>query len=145
MADKNKFTILGAGTSFSGKIDVPGSIRIDGSFQGEIVCGELLVVGEAGSVEATIKTKSLEIVGGTVKGTVECAQNIELSKKARIEGNVTAKELVIDKGCIFHGNSMMLDKKGKPVAEPIAKVAKDEKPKAKEKSAEAELELEELK
>lgn len=139
MADKNKITMLGAGTFFSGEISVPGSIHIAGKFEGKISCDGTLAIGESGEVKADIKTHSLEIDGGKVIGRVECKNDIQLRKKAEIRGDITARELIIDKGCIFHGNSVMLDKKGKPVAEPVKKV------KETEKAAEAELELEELK
>lgn len=133
MAGKNEHTSLAAGSSFKGDISVSKTIRIDGNFEGKINCGENLYVGENGFVKADITSKAMLIEGGKVEGNIKCDTTIELTKKATIIGNITAKEIIIDKGCVFHGNSVMLDKKGKPHAEPV------------KKPEEAELELEELK
>lgn len=137
MADKNNWTNLAPGVEFNGELTIPGNIRIDGTFKGTIKCGETLVVGKNGLVEAElINASEMVVEGGVVKGVIVCEKFVQLEKNSTLIGDITAKELVVNKGAVFHGNSKMLDKKGKPIAEVVAK---------KEASKDSEIEIEELK
>src|SRR5258705_3781677 len=51
------------GSEFSGKLNFKDTVRIDGRFEGEISSENTLIVGESGSVTATIKSQVVIISG----------------------------------------------------------------------------------
>ncbi len=126
MADKNKFTILGAGTCVQGEITAPNSIRIDGEFIGTLQSNELVAIGKQGIVKGEIKAKNVEVEGGRVEGTIESAKSVELRDGATVVGDITTKELIIQKGALFHGGSSMLDAKNKKESKSSDKVEIEE-------------------
>ena len=51
--------ILDQGTEFEGKLTFEGTVRIDGSFKGEIFSDATLIIGESGKVEADIRVRNV--------------------------------------------------------------------------------------
>ena len=107
----NLTAFIDQGSEFEGKLTFKDTVRIDGSFQGEIVSENTLIVGETGSIEATIRSKTV-VVSGTVNGDITAAQQIVLHKSARVQGDMSAPSLVIEEGAIFNGSLSM----GRPEA-----------------------------
>jgi cytoskeletal protein CcmA (bactofilin family) len=106
--------IIGSGSIFEGTINVPHSIRIDGSFKGRLQTAESLTVGDAGVVEAEIKAQNAFIFGKVV-GNMYIEDRVELHVSAVVIGDLHAKELVINEGAVFHGHCSM-QKAGKNIA-----------------------------
>ena len=104
--NKGLYTIDGEGTVFEGKITVPHSIRIDGSFKGNIETSEVLTVGNTGFVEADIIAKSA-IIGGKVTGNLSVEDRVELEANSSLHGDLKTKDLIINEGAVFHGNCSM--------------------------------------
>jgi cytoskeletal protein CcmA (bactofilin family) len=86
-----------------GTIKFGQAMRIDGSFEGELITdnGEL-VVGKTGKVKATIKVRSA-FVEGRVEGNIKASDKVELKKNAHLIGGLQAKTLVMEEGVIFVG------------------------------------------
>ena len=103
---KGGMTLLGAGTSFEGKIDVPHEFSIHGTFTGEILCKGQVIVGSKGVIKADINAKTA-IISGRMEGNLTCTGTVELEENSVLVGNISAKELIINKGATFHGNSAM--------------------------------------
>src|SRR3989304_8203781 len=76
---------IGKGMAIEGKLSFEETVRIDGSFKGEISATGTLVVGDGGFVEGSSKTGSA-IVTGTIKGTLEAAVRVELRSPATFIG-----------------------------------------------------------
>ncbi len=98
--------LLGRGSEFEGKLTFEGTVRIDGKFSGEIVTGDVLVIGEGARVQAEINAGSV-VVNGEVQGNIRAKVSIELHQPARVLGNLETPSLSIDKGVIFEGTSKM--------------------------------------
>ncbi len=109
-ANKGLFTMIGEGTTFEGTINVPHSIRVDGTVKGKIETSEVLTVGSAGIIEADVKAKSA-IVGGRIQGNVIVEDRIELEQNAVLIGDVRTRDIVINEGAVFHGNCSMENSK----------------------------------
>lgn len=109
-------TLLGAGTTFEGKMDVPHEVSIYGEFTGEITCKGELTVGKKGFVKADINAKTA-VIGGRFEGNLTCSGSVELEENAVLIGNICAKELIINKGAQFEGNSSMGESSQAPKAE----------------------------
>jgi len=97
---------LGKGTDFKGKIRFEGMFRIDGKYQGEILSGEVLVIGDTGDVNAQINVTNL-IVNGKVSGNITASNQIEIAPSGEIQGDIQTSTLVISEGTIFQGNCQM--------------------------------------
>jgi len=97
---------IGKGVVLNGKLGFEGTMRIDGSFEGEIDAGGILIVGDEGKVWAKVKVDTA-IISGEVRGDVEAATRVELRAPGRIYGNIKAPKLVVDDGVIFHGTSIV--------------------------------------
>ena len=103
---KGLLNIIGSGSLFEGTINVPHSIRIDGSFKGKLQTAESITIGDAGVVEAEIKAHSA-FVFGKVVGNMYIEDRVELQASATVIGDLHVKELVINEGAVFHGNCSM--------------------------------------
>ncbi len=107
-------SIIGKGCKINGTVTISeGTIRIDGEFEGNIICPDTLVIGKDGRVKAEIKVKSA-VVGGTVIGNIDAKEKIELQAGSRLEGDIKTSRLVIDEGVFFEGNCKMSPEGARP-------------------------------
>lgn len=105
-ADNALNALLGRGSEFDGKLTFEGTVRIDGTFTGEISTNDMLIVGEGAKVTADITCGSI-IVNGEITGNIKASEMVELHKPAKVNGDVTTPSLLIDKGVVFDGTSKM--------------------------------------
>lgn len=101
-------TIIAEGVKIDGKINCPGSARIDGSVKGEITIEDEVIIGKEGKVDANIKTKDA-IIAGTYKGDMIASGEVEIAATGKFIGNLTQKDalLTIAKGGLFKGESLV--------------------------------------
>ena len=129
--DPNATSILAAGCRFKGEIEVKGTFRIEGEFEGTIRHPDSLVVGKTGHVKGSIYAKSA-VIGGRVDGDVTADDKIELQSGSVLEGDIKTRRLVIDEGVVFEGSCSM----GKrPVSEPVRSTAANQDPTKKQQVA----------
>ena len=94
------------GSEFSGKLNFKDTVRIDGRFEGEIASENTLIVGESGSVTATIKSQ-IVVISGEVHGDINAGGQVVLHKTARVDGNIHSPRLVMEDGAVFTGRVEM--------------------------------------
>ncbi len=101
-------TIIAEGVVIEGKVNCPGSLRIDGLVKGEIITGKDITIGKEGSAEANIKTANA-IIAGTYKGDMAASGEVEVASTGKFIGNLTQKDalLTISKGGLFKGESIV--------------------------------------
>jgi cytoskeletal protein CcmA (bactofilin family) len=104
--DEEIKAFLGKGAAFTGKLIFSGIVRIDGDFNGEILGGGTLVIGEGAHVEADINVETV-LVSGNVQGQIEVKERIEIYPPGRVLGNVKTPIFIIQEGAIFEGTSRM--------------------------------------
>src|SRR3981189_2003717 len=78
--------LLGRGVRFEGKLTFAGTVRIDASFVGTIVTNDVLVVGEAARIDATITCGTI-VVHGEVNGTFLGTTGAESHGPAKARAN----------------------------------------------------------
>src|SRR5436190_24269330 len=105
-ADNALNALLGRGSEFDGKLSFEGTVRIDGTFAGEITTNDILIIGEGAKVTADITCGSV-VINGDVTGNVKATESVELHKPAKVKGDITSPSLMIEKGVQFDGNSKM--------------------------------------
>ncbi|MGM0368141.1 MAG: bactofilin family protein [Actinomycetota bacterium] len=103
-------TVIAEGVKIEGKIHSPGSTRIDGNLNGEIIIEKDLVIGKEGTVEADVKTHNA-IIAGEFNGEMIASGEVEITSSGRFTGNLTQKDalLTVSKGGVFKGESVISD------------------------------------
>ncbi|MBZ4652958.1 MAG: hypothetical protein JG781_296 [Peptococcaceae bacterium] len=112
-------TLIGKDTHFQGVITATGTVRIDGSFQGEIKTKGDLVIGESGRVEAHVEGRNV-LVGGYLKGNIVASGKVDLSPSGKVFGDMKVKNLIIEEGAVFKGNCLMEKEEEKNVSKDTA-------------------------
>jgi len=93
-------------TQFEGNIFFTNTLRLDGSFKGQIKSSSTLVIGETAEVEADIEASSVSI-NGSVKGTIVASSTVEIFKHAKVNGKIITPSLLIEEGAFFNGECKM--------------------------------------
>jgi cytoskeletal protein CcmA (bactofilin family) len=106
MAKDEINAFLGVGTSYQGKLNFQGSVRIDGHFDGEVFSEGTLVVGQEAEVEGTLNVGQL-VLSGTVKGTVFARERVVLHRTANMQGGVNTPSMVMEEGARMDGKVLM--------------------------------------
>jgi cytoskeletal protein CcmA (bactofilin family) len=96
-------TIIGKDTTLEGRIVTGSTVRLDGSFKGEIITKGDIFLGDSAKIEGDIKARNV-YVGGAIQGNVEASGRVELSSTAKLFGQLKVGNLVIEEGAIFMGN-----------------------------------------
>ncbi len=99
-------SIIGSGTEVRGELKGSGNIRIDGFFEGRILCEGSLYIGKNGHVSGEISVDSV-VVGGKVYGNVEAKNKLEIITGGQLFGDIKARQVVIAEGVVFEGNCDM--------------------------------------
>ncbi|WP_029897288.1 bactofilin family protein [Desulfohalovibrio reitneri] len=106
MAKDEINAFLGAGTSYQGKLNFQGSVRIDGAFQGEVTSEGTLVVGQEADVEGTIDVGQL-VLSGRMNGEVRARERVVLHRTANLHGTLITPVLVMEEGAVIDGRITM--------------------------------------
>lgn len=106
MAKDEINAFLGAGTNYQGKLNFDGSVRIDGTFTGEIQSEGTLIVGKDAKVQGQIWVGQL-ILSGHLEGEIEAAVKVVLHKTANLVGSMSTPTLVIEEGAVLEGQVSM--------------------------------------
>jgi len=97
---------LGEGSQFKGDVRFHGALRIDGQLEGAFVCGEVLIIGERGQVDAEIDVELLQ-VSGHVRGNITAKRWVELLDTSQVTGTIRTPRLTIWRGAVFNGKCEM--------------------------------------
>ncbi len=100
-------TTLGRETEFNGVMRFRDSLKIDGTFSGEIVSSGFLYVEQGATITANIRVGSV-VVGGTVRGNIEATEKLEMLATGKVYGNIRTAKLKIADGVVFEGKCEMI-------------------------------------
>ena len=90
--------------ALEGRLELPGSLTVNGEFKGAIDCQGDVSVGPHGTVEGPIRARSVEI-HGSVAGDLEARREVVLRAGSRLHGDVASPSLVVERGAGFEGRS----------------------------------------
>jgi cytoskeletal protein CcmA (bactofilin family) len=117
--DSEEITIISHGVKVEGKVSSNGSIRLDGTVQGDISCQGNVTIGDQGEVFGKVDGLVITI-GGKVEGMVNAKEKLILESKADLKGDVFTKILVVEAGARFDGKSNMGHSQGSSESTPAA-------------------------
>ena len=113
MAKDEINAFLGVGTTYRGRLDFTGSVRIDGRFEGEVESEGTLVVGREAVITGQVKVGQL-VLGGTMTGDVVAGMRVTLHKTAKFQGTMTTPALSVEEGAVLDGQLCMGNGEGQP-------------------------------
>lgn len=99
--------VIDQGCEFEGKICFRGTVRINGTFRGEVYTPDTLIVGEGARLTGQIDAGTV-IISGEVNGSVRAKYRVEIHKPAIFRGEILTPSLSVDEGVIFEGRSKMV-------------------------------------
>ena len=117
----NLTAFIDQGSEFEGKLSFKDTVRIDGTFSGEITSENTLIVGESGQIHATIQSICV-VISGLVEGDINASESIVLHKTAVVKGDLDAPIVVMEEGAQLNGNVRMgkSSSSSSPSAKPTA-------------------------
>jgi len=105
--DKSEVVVLGKTTSFTGVLRFKTTLRIQGTFKGNIEASGDLIVDKDAVVDADHITVSSLTVFGSISGTVQAMDKVDMMSGAKVHGDVNAARLRIADGVLFEGRCKM--------------------------------------
>ena len=99
-------TLIGEEAFFHGTLSVKGSLRVEGTFEGDISDAVGVEVGVKGRILGNIAAETV-VVAGEVIGNVVVAHSLELLSSAKLVGDVRTPKLKVDAGASFDGACAM--------------------------------------
>ena len=97
---------VGKGVVFKGTITYHGTVRIDGTLEGEINTQGVLLVGEEAVITAKVTAGTI-VCKGKITGDIHAKDKMKLRAPAMIDGGVTTPMLSIEEGVLFNGTLEM--------------------------------------
>lgn len=97
---------LGAGTVYNGRLNFQGSVRIDGTFSGEITSDGTLIVGKDATIEGVLDLGEV-IISGHFTGEINARRRIVLHRTACVVGKLRTPSMFMEEGANFEGTLHM--------------------------------------
>ena len=98
-------SFVGTNSHFKGDIKSKGTLRIDGTVEGN-VDADWVILGEKASLKGNVSARGV-IVGGRIEGNVVAKEILEIKSKGKVTGDISAPKLTVSEGGIFEGRSTM--------------------------------------
>lgn len=116
---------VGRGVDFKGTITYNGTVRIDGSLEGEIHTDGILLVGEEAVIAAKVTAGTI-VCKGKITGEMHAREKIKLLCPAVVSGGVKTPMLSIEDGVLLNGtlemNQGIREVEGKTTIHPVSLV-----------------------
>ncbi len=106
MFHKNKEKLesfIGLNSNFKGDINTGGTLRIDGSMDGN-VNADWVILSEKAHIKGDIMAKGI-IIGGRIEGNLRAEEIVEIKSKGQVYGDIFTNKLSILEGGIFNGRA----------------------------------------
>ena len=103
----NEISRISVGTEVKGNLVSKSDIRIDGTFEGDLVTSGKLVIGESAVVRGNIICASADI-WGVVEGEFCSKDSTTFKSSASFTGNLRTNKICIEMGAAFSGNCKII-------------------------------------
>ncbi len=104
-------TLIGKETVMNGNLKSKGSIRIDGSFHGDITA-QNVIIGEEALVQAGINCSNV-ILAGRMEGNINAEGKLDIRATGVLIGDAKVGLLSVEDGATLTGNCKMSVKEDK--------------------------------
>ncbi len=104
--DKKVDTIIGKETKMSGNLAAKGTIRVDGTFDGDIDTESNVLIGQGAYVKGFVKCSSA-VLAGKLEGNVEAEMRLDIHATGVLLGDAVVSTLAVEDGAVFDGQCIM--------------------------------------
>jgi cytoskeletal protein CcmA (bactofilin family) len=98
-------TVIGPGASFRGNLSSPGSVRIEGTFVGDLELDGNILIGEHARITADINAANVTIAGA-VRGNIS-GERVQLLRTGRVWGDIQSSSISTEDGAFIRGTITM--------------------------------------
>jgi cytoskeletal protein CcmA (bactofilin family) len=105
--------VIEQGCEFEGKLAFQGTVRINGTFRGDVFTPDTLIIGEGARVQGQVDAGTV-VISGEFSGSIRAKHRVEIHRPAIFKGDIVTPSLRVDEGVIFEGNSKMVHPPTKP-------------------------------
>ena len=98
-------SFVGINSNFKGDVDTKGTLRIDGTMDGNVTA-DWVILGEKAFHRGDITARGI-IIGGKVEGNLKAKEIIEVKSKGQVSGDISTAKLSIVEGAVFNGKALM--------------------------------------
>jgi cytoskeletal protein CcmA (bactofilin family) len=99
-------SLIAEGVKFDGRLIFEGTLKLAGTFEGDIYSPDKLIVMATGIVRGNIDADEVYIAG-KVEGQIRARTRIEIAEAGYVKGDIQAPILKIHEGGLFEGASSM--------------------------------------
>ena len=96
-------TTIGENVTLRGTLTFQKLLRIDGSFDGELISQGKIIIGPKGQVKCNIDLEEA-FISGKVEGNIRVKGRLVLRGRAEVRGDITASSLSVDEGVSINGH-----------------------------------------
>ncbi|MCS7188618.1 MAG: polymer-forming cytoskeletal protein, partial [Bacteroidia bacterium] len=96
-AHEKTLSLLGEGSEIKGDFSTPGSLRIEGRFQGNLRVEGRLVIAPMAEVKGRVQAGQV-LIAGRFEGQMFAEALVEISPTAEVRGEIRAKKLEAQSG-----------------------------------------------
>jgi cytoskeletal protein CcmA (bactofilin family) len=107
-------SFVGVNSHFKGDVRSKGTLRIDGTVEGNVEA-DWLILGEKATLRGDASARGI-IVGGRIEGNIAAKEILEIRSKGQVIGDVAAPKLVVTEGGMLVGRTSM-NREGSNVVE----------------------------
>jgi len=105
--DTNRIeTLIGGQCCFIGSLNGNGTLKIDGSIDGDLICEDDVILGETGRIKGNTVCNNAYI-NGIIQGDISCKSTLTIESCGKVKGNIFVKKLMISEGGILDGKCTM--------------------------------------
>ncbi len=106
-------SFLGMNSNFKGELKVEGTLRVDGTIDGQLDA-DYVILGESAVVIGVIKAKRI-IIGGKIDGIVRAQELVEIKSKGRVLGDIFTPRFTVTEGGEFNGKIEMRNEESRVI------------------------------
>jgi cytoskeletal protein CcmA (bactofilin family) len=100
--NQNGESIIGDGSTYTGKMNIQGTLRVNGTYEGEMLKIDQLYIGPNGKVRSNVKAHNI-FIEGILIGNIQAEVRVVLQSTARVLGEIKTPEIIIQNGVILEG------------------------------------------
>lgn len=100
-------TLIGSDCTITGDLSSMGHLEIDGTINGDILCEDIVIIGDSGNINGNI-TCDNGYIKGTVKGNIICNNTLTIEAGGKVIGNIQVKKVIINENGMLDGKCTMI-------------------------------------
>ena len=95
-------SVIASGMGVRGDIDSDGTVKVEGTVNGNVRARNQVLVAKGGVVHGDIEAREA-IIGGVVEGAIRSNDRVEVQSGAAVQGDITTKRIAVAEGSSING------------------------------------------